>query len=67
MATITPTELASKTGLSLPYASQIIGEKRIPQLALSLRIYDATGEQFGPLKGLKPDEIKTARKMANAA
>jgi hypothetical protein len=37
---------------------------RIPPLGLAIRIYDATGLQFGGLAGLSKREIETARKLA---
>jgi hypothetical protein len=34
---------------------------------MALRIYDATRLRMGPLDGLSPKEIATARKMVRAA
>lgn len=64
METLTPTELAKATGISVPYAWQMIKGKRPVSLEMALRIFDATGKQLGPLASLTAAEIKTARKMA---
>jgi len=58
-----PTELSDKTGISVPYASQILKGERFPSLEVALMIYDRAGQKFGPLKGLTKREIETARKM----
>lgn len=58
------TELAEKASISPSYAHQILSSVRVPPLPLALRIYDATGLQFGGLVGLTKREIETARKMA---
>lgn len=61
---MTPTELSQRTGISVPYASQIITGARKPSLRLAIHIYDKTEVAFGPLQGLSPDEIEGARKVA---
>lgn len=61
---MTPTELSTATGISVPYASQILSGKRKPPLPVALSIYDATGRQFGGLTGLSKREIEAARKIA---
>ena len=58
------TELAAKAGISQSYAHQIVNGVRKPPLQLALRIYDATGRQFGALTGLTKREIDAARKVA---
>ena len=65
MAKLTPTELARRVGISVPYASQLLsGARDAPSLELALQIYDASGLQLGMLKGLKADEITVMRKAA---
>lgn len=51
-------------GVTPAYARMLIAGTRRPSLALSLRLYDATGKQVGPLAGLTKREIEGARKMA---
>lgn len=64
---LTPTQLATASGISVPYAWQILNGKRSPSLAVALRIYDATSEQLGPLDGLGKRDIEAARKMVGEA
>lgn len=64
---LTTKQLATAAGISVPYAWQILNGKRTPSLPMSLRIYDATGEQMGQLEGLTKRDIEAARKMASAA
>ena len=65
---MSPTDLAAKAGISVPYASQLLSgdftKRRQPSLQMALRIYDATGLQLGALSGLSPEEIETSRKVA---
>lgn len=59
---MTPTELSEKSGISLGYASMLLsGERKTCSLAIALKIYDATGLQFGILKGLDPETVETLR------
>jgi transcriptional regulator with XRE-family HTH domain len=65
MAKLSPTELARRAGISVPYASQLLtGTREKPSLELALQIYDETGLQLGLLKGLKAEEIQVMRKAA---
>jgi transcriptional regulator with XRE-family HTH domain len=64
---LTYTDVAAKADISPSYAFEIVNGTRIPPLSMALRIYDATGCQFGPIEGLTKREIETARKMAKAA
>lgn len=64
LAAMTPTELSKSANISVPYASQILSGERKPSLKLAVRIYDATGETFGALQGLTPDEIDGVRRVA---
>lgn len=51
-------------GVTSAYARMLRAGTRQPSLSLALALYDATGQQFGPLEGLTKREIETARKMA---
>lgn len=64
---IRPTVLASAMGWSVPYASQVLNDRRPPSVSTALAVLDATGVQIGPLKGATADEIAFARKLAEAA
>lgn len=65
---LTPTELAEKAGISIPYASQLLsGERKGSSLSMAYRIYDATGLQFGPLVNLTATDIEAMRKLVEKA
>lgn len=57
-------ELAEKTGISLPFAAQLLNGKRSASLNVALDIYDKTGLQFGILKGLAAETIEDLRRQA---
>jgi transcriptional regulator with XRE-family HTH domain len=63
---MTPTELSRAADISVPYASQVLNGKRAPSLEVAVRIYDATGKQFGLLIGLKAEEIEPLRRKVAA-
>ena len=69
----TPTELATAADISVPYAYQLLKgregkpEGRTPGLGMALRIYDRTGERFGPLIAATDAEIAAYRKLQDAA
>lgn len=64
----TPTELAAKAQISVPYASQILsGERKCTSLAMAFRIYDASGLQFGPLLNLTAHDIEAMRRLVEKA
>ena len=67
METITPTQLANAVGISVPYAWQLLKGDRPVSLEMAVRIFDATKLQLGPLEGLSPSEITTARKIVSTA
>jgi plasmid maintenance system antidote protein VapI len=67
METVTPTQLATAIGISVPYAWQLLKGDRPVSLEMALRIFDATAMQLGPLTDLTAAEIETARKMVRAA
>lgn len=65
---MTPTELADKAGISVPYASQLLsGERKGASLSMAFKIYDATGLQFGPLANLTPKDVEAMRKLVEKA
>jgi transcriptional regulator with XRE-family HTH domain len=58
---MTPTELAQAAGISVPYASQVLSGERGASLPMAFKIYDATGLQFGILKGLQKETVEQLR------
>lgn len=50
--------------ISRTHAYDIIAGREEPSLAVALRIYDATGEKYGILKGLAESSIADLRKQA---
>ncbi len=61
---MTPTELSKASGISVPYASQILSGRKTPSLAIALKVYATTGLQLGPLAGLNRRDIEGVRKAA---
>ncbi|WP_168196019.1 helix-turn-helix transcriptional regulator [Novosphingobium sp. EMRT-2] len=59
METITPTALAEASGISLPYASQIISGKRTPARSLAIHILRTTGWRHGSIAKLTDEQIST--------
>ena len=53
-------------GISRSHAYDILAERQEPSLKVAFDIYDATGEQFGILKGLSEGAIKELRPKAAA-
>jgi len=60
---LTPTRLSAATGISLPYASQIISGKRAPSRPLAIRLYRMTGRKFGPIAHLSEDDIAVLERI----
>ena len=68
MATkLDPIVIANAGGITPAFARMLIAGTRRPSLGVALKIYDATGMQFGPLAGLDRRSIDVARKMDAAA
>jgi transcriptional regulator with XRE-family HTH domain len=63
---ITPTELAERAGISVPYASQVLSGQRGASLGMAFKIYDSTGLQLGILKGLSEETVEELRPKAAA-
>ena len=61
---VTTSDLRDAANISQSHAHMILSGDRQPSLAVALKIYDATGQQFGILKGLSPDTIAEIRKQA---
>jgi transcriptional regulator with XRE-family HTH domain len=57
-------ELAEKAGISESFATQVLSGERGASLTMAFKIYDATGLQFGILKGLPKDTIEHLRPKA---
>lgn len=53
-------------GISRTHAYDIIAEREAPSLTSAFKIYDATGSQFGILKGLSKKTIEELRPRAAA-
>ena len=53
-------------GISRGHAYDILAERQEPSLAKAFLIYDATGAQFGILKGLSKETIEALRPKAAA-
>jgi transcriptional regulator with XRE-family HTH domain len=53
----TPTEFASKAGISVPYASELLSGKRTPSTRLAIDIFRRTGRRFGSIVGATDAEI----------
>lgn len=66
-ASLTPTSLAEALGISQPYASQILSNKRPPRTSLAIRIFRATGHKLGPIAGATEEEIGLLERFQGAA
>lgn len=63
----TPTAFAAATGISVPYASQILSGKREPSRPLAIQIYRKTGRRFPPIIDLSEEDIDTLERIEAAA
>lgn len=52
-----PSDLVSKAGISMSYASEIIGGARTPSRPLAIHIFQTTGWRHKVLYGLSEEEI----------
>lgn len=59
-------ELAERAGINAGYATQILDGTRTPSLSMAIKIYDATGLQFGILSGLPKETVEQLRPKAAA-
>jgi len=62
-----PTEMAKATGISVPYASQILSGQRVPSRRLAIAIFQTTGHKFGPVSALSDDDIATLARIEGTA
>ncbi len=62
-----PIAIAAAGGVTPAYARMLIAGTRKPSLACAVKIFDATGLQFGPLVGLDKRQINVARTMTAEA
>jgi transcriptional regulator with XRE-family HTH domain len=58
-----PTEFAAKTGLSVPYASQILGGKRNPSRPLAIHIFRKTGWRHDVIAELTDAELEMLERI----
>lgn len=61
---IRPTDLATAMQWSVPYASQVLNDRRPPSIGTALAIFDKTKIKLGPLANITDDEIEVLRKVA---
>lgn len=62
-----PTALAERLrsiGISGSYASQLVNKRRVPSMALALRIYREAGVKMGPLANASASEIKALESLS---
>ena len=62
-----PSEFAAAAGISIPYASQILNNKREPSRPLAITIFRRTGRKFGPIVGLSDEDIATLERIEGLA
>jgi DNA-binding transcriptional regulator YdaS (Cro superfamily) len=63
---IKPSKLAGALGISVPYASQLLGGQRTPNAELALRIWRAEGPKLGPIEALSDDECDQLERLLSA-
>lgn len=64
---LTPSELSKAVGISLPYASQLLGDKRPLPQALAIKIFRATGRKLGPITSATEAEIEVLERFQGDA
>jgi hypothetical protein len=55
--TLTPTRLAQIGGVSVPFASQVLGGLKGWPRKLAIRVVRETGQKFGPMANASKEEI----------
>jgi len=63
----TPTSFAAATGISVPYASQILSGQREPAMSLAISIFRKTGKKFGPIAQATDEEIDVLERVQDRA
>lgn len=64
---LTPTTLARSAGISVSYASQIMGGQRAPSRTLAVHIFDVTGAKFGALARVSDDDARALVRIERQA
>jgi hypothetical protein len=62
-----PTALADMLSISIPYASQLLGNKRPWTLPLAIAVFRKTGTKLGPIVDATEDEIAVLARFEKAA
>lgn len=57
------TTFAAKAGISVSYASQLVGGSRVPTLEKAAEIYHRTGRKFGVLVKASDEEAETVARV----
>jgi transcriptional regulator with XRE-family HTH domain len=55
------TDFAQAANISMAFASEIRNGKKFPSLEMAFKIYDATGEKYGPLTHRTRANIEAVR------
>ena len=63
----TPTALSAMLGISIPYASQILRDKRPWPRALAITAYRLTGQKVGPIADATDEEIAVLERFEERA
>lgn len=63
----TPTKFAEATGISVPYASQLLNGLRTPSQSLAISIFRKTGKKLGPVANLSDEEIDFLERLQERA
>jgi DNA-binding phage protein len=66
MAKPSAQQIVEVAGIKRTHAYDILAGRQKPSLTIALRIYDATGAQFGLLEGVTKDTIEDLRPKAAA-
>jgi transcriptional regulator with XRE-family HTH domain len=63
----TPTELSKMIGVSVPYASQVLNDRRKPSQRVAIKIFRHTGMKLGPIANASIEQIDALESMLGAA
>lgn len=64
---LTPKTLAAAIEISVPYAWQLLNEKRPLSQGMAIRIFRATGHRLGPIATATHEEIAVLERFQGAA
>jgi transcriptional regulator with XRE-family HTH domain len=59
-----PSDLASAAGISISYASEILGDKRTPSRSLAIHIFRKTGWRHSLIAALADDEMELLERLS---